>query len=427
MAVESRLVAGRPTEDLVEQIGPNIMPELPADAGRPEEAARILAFATQGAGGDDECRLKALLEHSAAEIFPFIYADKKASFVRLLNIIRERRHELLVMEGTGVAGGIALLLGRLLYGMPYVVSSGDAVGPFLASRWPAFRPIFNWYERILCSRASGFVGWTPYLVGRALTFGCPRAMTAPGWAPYIRTAEYIADMRRRTRARLGIPSDSIVFGLAGSLAWSKRPQYCYGSELVQAICHAQAPHLRVLIVGDGNGRCKLEEQAGNLLGRKVILTGRVPREQVIDYLAAMDVASLPQSVDAVGSFRYSTKISEYLALKLPIVTNHIPAGYDLDYGGFWRIAGKSPWDTHYVSNLAVLMDTVSHDMIARKRLAIHDDIPEFKRDYQIARVTDFLNDVIAGAARRTRVLLPSCEESQTKGIHALSRKADRSK
>ena len=55
----------------------------------------------------------------------------------------------------------------------------------------------------------------------------------------------------------------------------------------------------------------LKDLAGEELGRTIILTGRVPREQVIDYLAAMDVGSLPQSVDGVGSFRYTIKLSEY--------------------------------------------------------------------------------------------------------------------
>ena len=48
-----------------------------------------------------------------------------------------------------------------------------------------------------------------------------------------------------------------------------------------------------------------------------------------NHLAAFDLASLPQSVDGVGSFRYTTKLSEYLAAGLPIVTGQIPAAYDL--------------------------------------------------------------------------------------------------
>ncbi len=69
------------------------------------------------------------------------------------------------MEGTGIAGGLACLLAAIVKGHAYVVSSGDAVGPFIAVHvrclgWP-----FAVYERLLCRFSSGFIGWTPYLVG----------------------------------------------------------------------------------------------------------------------------------------------------------------------------------------------------------------------------------------------------------------------
>ena len=91
------------------------------------------------------------------------------------------RPDLIVMEGTGTAGGLVLLAIRALLGIPYVVSSGDAVGPFLRLHSRALGVLGAVYERVLCRSCAGFVGWTPYLAGRALTLGAPRAMTAPGW------------------------------------------------------------------------------------------------------------------------------------------------------------------------------------------------------------------------------------------------------
>ena len=61
----------------------------------------------------------------------------------------------------------------------------------------------------------------------------------------------------------------------------------------------------------------------------------------------MDVASLPQSVDGVGSFRYTTKLSEYLAARLPVVTGEIPLAFDLDDGWMWRLPGDAPWEERY--------------------------------------------------------------------------------
>ena len=61
-------------------------------------------------------------------------------------------------------------------------------------------------------------------------------------------------------------------------------------------------------------------------------------------LCAMDVASLPQSVDEVGALRYTTKLSEYLGAGVPVVTGQLPVAYDLDDGWLWRIEGAAPWD-----------------------------------------------------------------------------------
>jgi hypothetical protein len=351
---------------------------------------RIVAFATQGAGGDDEHRLRALLERFAVEIFPFERSERAKSFVGLLQVIRHRRPDLVVMEGTGIGGGLALLLGRLLTGVPYVVSSGDAVGPFVASRHPLLGPAFAGYERALCRFSSGYIGWTPYLAGRALSFGAPRVMTAPGWAPAARTSAERAEARRRVRADLGIPQDALVIGIVGSLAWNPRRKYCYGLELVCALSNVLRTDVRVLIVGDGEGRARLEERAGP----QAVFTGRVPREQVPDYLAAMDLASLPQSVDGVGSFRYTTKLSEYLAAGIPVVTGEIPLAYDLLGDWLWRLPGDAPWDRRYVHALAELLNRVTDADLEAKRAEISKTLPLFARERQIDRVSAFVRALL---------------------------------
>ena len=124
-----------------------------------------------------------------------------------------------------------------------------------------------------------------------------------------------------------------------------------------------------VIVGDGPGSEPLRELAGEELGSRILMPGRVEPEQVGDYLAAFDLASLPQSVDGVGSFRYSTKLSEYLAAGLPIVTTQIPAAYDLDDGFCWRLPGPSPWSEIYVEALAGLLERLQRPEIERRRAA----------------------------------------------------------
>jgi glycosyltransferase involved in cell wall biosynthesis len=149
----------------------------------------------------------------------------------------------------------------------------------------------------------------------------------------------------------------------------------------------------VLVVGDGSGRERLEEIAGEHLGQRVLLPGAVSREEVPVALAAMDVGSLPQSVDAVGAFRYTTKISEYLAAGLPVVTGEIPLAYDLDDGWLWRLPGDAPWDERYVAALAELMGSLRADDVAERRSRIPREDPLFSVERQQRQVCDFVADV----------------------------------
>ena len=357
----------------------------------PEETLKvnIACFATQGSGSRDELRIAQLLQPLSPHVVPFDPGKRVSGAISLVRRLRALRPDAVVMEGTGVAGGVAVMTLQSSVGVPYVVSSGDAVAPFLANVSPALGVAGGLYERLLCRRSSGFIGWSPYLVGRALTFGSPRAMTAPNWAEPPsggRGAEI--------RSSLGIPADAVVFGIVGSLNWTPRVGYCYGLELVQAAVSLRRTDAAVLIVGDGDGRPRLEELAGDRLGRSIFLPGAVPRSAVGDYLEAMDVASLPQSVDGVGSFRYTTKISEYLAARLPVVTGEIPLAYDLDDGWIWRLPGDAPWDERYIASLRRLMSSLDRQEVLRRKPAYaHREL--FDRDRQVRQVSAFVRDVVA--------------------------------
>jgi Glycosyl transferases group 1 len=376
-------VAGNPARDQSLQLTVEVAPSVRTDP------PRVACFATQGSRSADEARIRALLEPLSPELLPFDRAAKGPSMLRTAAALIRRRPDVVVMEGTGIAGGLAVLAARAT-GVRYVVSSGDAVGPYLGSFRPWLRPVAALYERLLCRASSGYVGWSPYLAGRALTLGAPRAMTAAGWAPH--RSGGVHD-RAAARRRFGIPEDALVFGIVGSLGWHERAGYCYGAELVRAVARVERDDVCVLVVGDGSGRARLEELAGDRLGRSVMLPGPVPREEVPLALAAMDVGSLPQSVDGVGSFRYTTKISEYLAAGLPVVTGEIPLAYDLEDGWLWRLPGDAPWDERYVASLAELMRSLTAPEVEERRSRVPGDDSLFSLERQRRRVCGFVRDV----------------------------------
>jgi hypothetical protein len=378
----------------------------------------VMCFATHGDDHLDAQRIRGLLEPLEPEIYAFDYKRKLASALGLLGAARRHRPSLIVMEGTGIAGGLAVIAIDALLGIPFVVSSGDAVGPYLRLRSRAAGLLGELYERLLCRRCAGYVGWTPYLVGRALTLGAPRGMTAPGWA----RGRADAGARERIRQSLGIPVGALVVGLVGSLQWTESVGYTYGLELVRAVRRTARRDVVACIIGDGSGRERLVKLAGDDLGSRILLPGRVAPEQVADHLAAFDLASLPQSVDRVGAFRYTTKLSEYLAAGLPIITAQNPVAYDLDggcdglgldegldggYAGsldggyFFRLPGPAPWSEVYIQALAELLQTLSSAEVTARCEAIQrrgDATDVFDERVQQRRMSAFVDDLLTAKA-----------------------------
>lgn len=354
----------------------------------------ILAFATKGTSTNDEARILMLLDKFNVQVSPFERGAKLQSFMKIIQQALQTRPKLIVMEGTGIAGGLACLFLRCFFGISYVFSSGDAIAPFISLNYPFLIPIVEIYEKLLCRFCAGFIGWTPYLVGRALTFGAPKGITAAGWANFPLTPQQLAESRVNIRKQLGISENSIVFGLVGSIVWIKRFGYCYGYELIEAFRRINREDVSILIVGDGDGISHLKQLAAHDLDKRIFLPGNVPYEQVLDYLAVMDVASLPQSVDGVGSFRYTTKISEYVAARLPVVTSQIPMAYDIGGDWVWRLPGTKPWDDSYIESLASLMQTVTQEDIKYKQQLMPVNLSEFGQAQQISRVTNFLKEII---------------------------------
>ena len=89
---------------------------------------RVLCFATQGAGGNEEARIVRLLSAFSPVVWPYDRSSRIRGIWRLLREIRRLRPDLVVMEGSGSPGGLAIMIARLGFGVPYVVSSGDAIG-----------------------------------------------------------------------------------------------------------------------------------------------------------------------------------------------------------------------------------------------------------------------------------------------------------
>jgi glycogen(starch) synthase len=85
--------------------------------------------------------------------------------------------------------------------------------------------------------------------------------------------------------------------------------------------------VRLLLVGDGPTRKKVEQLATNLgLKQDVIFAGRVPHRMVPKILAASDVAVAPLTRSATVQEMIPLKVLEYWAMAKPVVTTKVGVG-----------------------------------------------------------------------------------------------------
>lgn len=118
--------------------------------------------------------------------------------------------------------------------------------------------------------------------------------------------------RDEARARLGLDGHVVCGYLGAFVPW----------HAIDAFVHriadrlASEPRLKLLLVGDGATYAPLRafvEERG--LSRQVILTGRVPHDEVPGLLAAMDMAILPSA----GDYTSPVKLFEFMACAVPPV------------------------------------------------------------------------------------------------------------
>lgn len=131
--------------------------------------------------------------------------------------------------------------------------------------------------------------------------------------------------RRSARASLGLgPRDPCAVFLGSLKPW-------HGLDVLArtaALAARRRPGLRLLVIGDGPGRTKLEEQTGRIEGLAAIFTGAVEPERVPLLLQAADVG-LATYPPLEGFYFSPLKVAEYAAAGLPVVASDLPDVRDL--------------------------------------------------------------------------------------------------
>ncbi len=134
-----------------------------------------------------------------------------------------------------------------------------------------------------------------------------------------------SDRERTTlRSTLGLAPDDCVIGSVGRL--SEQKGYTYLLEAAPAVL-AQHPRVKFLLVGDGELRTKLQQQAAALsLTGSVIFAG--VQQSTIDFYRIMDLFVLPSLWEGLP-----TVVLESMACGVPVVATDIPGTQELVEAG----------------------------------------------------------------------------------------------
>lgn len=145
-----------------------------------------------------------------------------------------------------------------------------------------------------------------------------RVIVVPNAVPVGFTAALPTGVPTRSRSRLGIPADAVVFGTVGTLNHYEGLQ-----TVIAALRLIQDPAFRLLVVGDGPARSRLQQLA-EPLGDRVVFTGRVPHGRVREHLAALDVFVVPRAATPVTALVPPIKPLEALAVGVPVLASDLP-------------------------------------------------------------------------------------------------------
>jgi glycosyltransferase involved in cell wall biosynthesis len=277
------------------------------------------------------------------------------------------RPEVVYVVDTAYAGVLAAFVLRMLIGVRVITDTGDAAYELACStgNYSAWQLcLIRMIEHLALHWADGVVVRGSFHRDLLRREEVRRVEFIPDGAQPV---DIGPEERRKTEvilAQIGF-GDSLVVGMVGSMTWSKRHQMCYGWDIVEAMAHLSDTKVRALLVGDGDGRARLEDRARTLgVLDRIQFVGRVESVELLPYLLAMDVCISTQSNDTPGWVRTTGKLPLYLAAGRYVVATDVGEAHHVlpDVGCLLPYAGVR--DDEHPARLAAHL----RDLAANRRL-----------------------------------------------------------
>ncbi|MBE9029534.1 glycosyltransferase [filamentous cyanobacterium LEGE 11480] len=349
---------------------------------------KILCINTGGIGNLHGLRMRRLADGIRADV---IYHDLDKTVSRwqqaqqTWQLLRSQQWDLVYQEGSGIGAGASLIRAYWSWKQPFIVSSGDPIGGFFhVTKGALWGALFGVYEKALYRSCKAFVGWTPYLTGAALQLGARRGITIEGAVDLNIFTRFEQSRRLALKRQYGIPDHHLVCGVVGKMSWNANHGYCYGWEMVETLKKIQRQDISLLIVGDGTGQAYLERAIPASLKSRVVFTGRIPEDEVVNAMNAMDIGFVTQTLDRLGLYRLTTKLPEYLACGLGVAMSPIPGFYDYVNVAGWALPPYHPASETFHQHCADWLDQVTWEeieLLSQQALRIASD----RFDYGVLR------------------------------------------
>lgn len=251
-----------------------------------------------------------------------LFVSLRAALALAAHTIQLRPAIIQIAKAQPINGLAGLLAARWL-GCPIVVDCDDyeAAANRFGAAWQ--RTMVEWWEDRLPLQAAGVTVNTRFLEQRNLALGVPAAHIR--YIPNGVTAEHF--LRPATVQLQALKS---ALGLAGHptmIYLGTMSTIAHGVGLLLnafALAHQRMPQARLLMVGDGDDRMLLQQQAIELgLGNAVIWTGRVLPQAARAYLALADASTDPVADTPAMAARSPLKLVESMAQGIPVLTGDV--------------------------------------------------------------------------------------------------------
>jgi len=208
-------------------------------------------------------------------------------------------------------------------GIPFVYYWTDVPHLWVPSR--LYLPLALFLEKWTLRGADLVIGSNKGLRDRAVLLGAPsdRSRVLRKGVDFGR---FRPDLDGgHVRRRYGVSPDDTLLVFVGTLA-----PFTGLAELSHQLTRTNSNRLRLMIVGAGELQAELEELRRSA-GDRLILTGRVPYDEVPAMIAAADACVLPFHESKLTRYIVPMKMYDYMAMKKPVISTNL-AGVVEEFG-----------------------------------------------------------------------------------------------